>query len=103
MSTIPHTPASCFPVCALQAGQDTKSRDSKLPDLPEAVLQHILRHLPQHERFRDAALVQKAWKEAANQATTELQLYVSPARAPGLEVWLHKHAEQLVSLRLVGP
>lgn len=68
--------------------------------LPPALLAKILGRLPLAQRLRDAALVSRAWKDAAAQATTELSVSVKAASSPGLKAWVTEHADQIVSLQL---
>lgn len=71
--------------------------------LPSPLLTQILRHLPLNQRLR-AGLVCVAFRDAASAATTELQHTIDNAdSAPGLQSWVTKHADQLVSLELSKP
>lgn len=59
--------------------------------------------------MRDAALVGRAWKDAALQVTTELEASITPSTAAGLQTCVQQHGKQLVSMRVtrthgyVGP
>lgn len=69
-------------------------------DLPRTLWVAILQLVPQQQRLSRCALVSKAWKAAAAQATIHVVQELSLKAAPAFNRWLARYADQLHSLRL---
>jgi hypothetical protein len=75
---------------------------SQFSRLPAGLLTHILQAVPQQERLIYCTGVSTSWAAAAAETTVEVDLAAVPQpRLEAFQPWLHKHATQLQSLRLV--
>lgn len=81
------------------ASEESTTPITSINQLPQPVLVHILRHVPQQDRLLCCALVGRAWPAAAAEATTAVQVL---ARAPwfsSFEPWLKQHTAQVTKMQ----
>lgn len=97
--------ASHLPCIILQAPNTTSaaaSNNSSPVDklISSGLLQQVLQRLPVSERLQCAALVSRAWAQAADLATTEIVHKLTASKVAGLVGWLQKHGGSVQTLVL---
>jgi hypothetical protein len=80
-------------------------RDLGLPQLPEELVAHVLRHVELQQRLGSCSLDCKAWRAAARAATSEVQLVLHGkahrmGKLQSLGQWLSQHAAAVTQLEV---
>jgi hypothetical protein len=90
----------------MQAGDDFDhaTKGTPAPQLPDALMDRILLHVPLSIRLTTSASVCKAWAAAAVRATSSVQCTLKRQDAahklPLLQTWLQQSGQQLTSLHV---
>lgn len=89
-------------VCCMQMAS-SPANPTTISQLPEPVLVHMLRHLPQQERLSSCALVGKAWAAAAAAATTAAAVGTgTDEQLASFNSWVKQHAQRLTNIHTVA-